>query len=259
MGQGMGTRDETSEKSMSRRHIIPRPVHAEAISRWGDSCWLGLPGCTGKGEEDDHIVPWSHGGRDTVDNIRRACKHCNASRSDRSLNGYGVDMHCVIGPPFADLEEYAMDNASDDAIVVSMPRLMAALSKTGCNTAIPPDQATRPARQAWTAAYNAVARAADDTETWVIRSIPRSQSHPQMLDEWIQLAYGVHVVDPGIDETMRRLHNLHATTAQRRLAAQWYAMHITQESIDTRIAQRTSKLASLGLARDSAPPARPSW
>ena len=84
---------------MARRQPIDPLVRAKVIETWGNACWLRLPGCTGVGEEDDHIVPYSHGGMDTVANIRRACKHCNASRQDRVLYGYGARLHIIITPP----------------------------------------------------------------------------------------------------------------------------------------------------------------
>ena len=84
---------------MGRRQTIDPLVRAKVIDTWGNDCWLGLPGCTKVGAEDDHIVPYSHGGMDTVANIRRACKHCNASRQDRVLYGYGARLHMVIVPP----------------------------------------------------------------------------------------------------------------------------------------------------------------
>lgn len=75
---------------MGRRQTISPAMRAEVIRTYGNDCWLGLPGCIGLGEEDDHIRPHHLGGRDTVANIRRACKHCNASRQDRILSGYGA-------------------------------------------------------------------------------------------------------------------------------------------------------------------------
>lgn len=76
---------------MARRQTIDPLVRAKVIETWGNACWLRLPGCTGVGEEDDHIVPYAHGGMDTVANIRRACKHCNASPpGPRALRLWGA-------------------------------------------------------------------------------------------------------------------------------------------------------------------------
>ena len=86
---------------MRRQTVDPR-IRAKVIATYGNRCWLGMPGCSITATEDDHIVPYSHGGRDTVANLRRACKHCNAMRQDRVLSGYGATLHAVIGPPRAD-------------------------------------------------------------------------------------------------------------------------------------------------------------
>ena len=110
---------------MGRRQVIDPRVRAEVIATWGNACWLGLPGCTVVGEEDDHIVPHSHGGLATVANIRRACKHCNASRQDRVLYGYGCRMHMVVTPPCGDIEalEYIAHHAGPFDPVVAFGAL----------------------------------------------------------------------------------------------------------------------------------------
>jgi len=33
----------------------------------------------------DHIIPWSKGGRHTVDNLRIACLSCNIRRGNRDI------------------------------------------------------------------------------------------------------------------------------------------------------------------------------
>lgn len=37
--------------------------------------------------EMDHIIPWSAGGSDHMDNLRCLCSRCNSERSNRSING----------------------------------------------------------------------------------------------------------------------------------------------------------------------------
>lgn len=84
---------------MPRRQVVAPSIRSAEIAAWGNDCWLELPGCTKVGTEDDHIVPHAHGGKDTVPNLRRACKHCNASRQDRVLYGYGCRLHMIVCPP----------------------------------------------------------------------------------------------------------------------------------------------------------------
>lgn len=102
----------TRERQSMRRQTVDPRIRAKVIATYGNRCWLGMPGCSVTATEDDHIIPFSHGGQDTVANLRRACKHCNAMRQDRVLSGYGATLHAVIGPPRAD---FGMAHAADAA------------------------------------------------------------------------------------------------------------------------------------------------
>ena len=116
---------------MRRQTIDPR-IRAKVIATYGNRCWLNMPGCSITATEDDHIVPYSHGGRDTGANIRRACKHCNAMRQDRVLSGYGATLHAVIGPPRADFGMAMQSMLRRDSIVVSFDSLPRAPSRWMC-------------------------------------------------------------------------------------------------------------------------------
>lgn len=104
---------------MPRRQTVDPLIRAQVIAAWGNQCWLGMPGCRITATEDDHIIPYAHGGKDTVTNLRRACKHCNAARQDRVLSGYGATLHAVIGPPRADFTGYLTGLVGRDSVVVS--------------------------------------------------------------------------------------------------------------------------------------------
>lgn len=239
---------------MSRRQTVNPAIRAQVIATWGNDCWLGLPGCTGIGEEDDHIVPWSHGGRDTVMNLRRACKHCNAMRQDRVLSGYGARLHMIICPPGScdrEAQDWITSHAADADPVVSYSRLAQAMRIDGSSM----DQ-RRAAAMAWSAAYRQFAKSADPVDVWMIRTIPQSRRHPRMIDEWIALDYDITVIDPGFEEEWHRA----TTDLSRRLVRQWYALHLTQRLVDGRQALRRARLASLGLRRQPAELAsRPVW
>ena len=134
---------------MGRRQTIDPLVRAKVIDTWGNDCWLGLPGCTKVGAEDDHIVPYSHGGMDTVANIRRACKHCNASRQDRVLYGYGARLHMVIVPPGScdrEAVEWIDAHKSAGDPVVSFSTLATAMGLTNPSLAAG-SRTTRPTRR----------------------------------------------------------------------------------------------------------------
>lgn len=74
------------------RPAIPPKVRAAVIARDGWVCVLcrrrlvrrsQSPRTRGRTLHLDHIVPVSHGGQDTVDNLRVLCATCNVSRGNR--------------------------------------------------------------------------------------------------------------------------------------------------------------------------------
>lgn len=226
---------------MGRRHTISAALRNKVISTYGNQCWLCLPGCTKVGQEDDHIVPYAHGGKDTLGNIRRACKHCNASRQDRVLNGYGVDMHIVLSPPGAcDVEalQYVYGNMGHNDILIAFSEIAKALNINTDDVA-----QRRIAAYATDSAYRQAARTPSPTIVWHIRTIPKSQRHPHMLDEWIALDYNIHVVDPGFRIAYDRAPN----NKYKELVRQWYALHLSQDHIDSLQAKRRETLTRLGL------------
>lgn len=239
---------------MGRRQTIDPRIRAEVISTYGDYCWLGLPGCTRVGAEDDHIVPHAHGGRDTVANIRRACKHCNASRQDRVLYGYGAKLHMVIVPPASEIDaiEFVVHHAAPGSARVSYGGLANAMGLDG--PATPGERRT--VAMAWDGAYRSLSTCADPVDAWLIRSMPYNDRHPRMLDEWIALDYDVHVIDPGFTAAWDRA----TTDTERKLIRQWYSLHLSQSLIDSRRAARQSRLNALGLrSLPAAKPPRVEW
>lgn len=240
-----------------RRQTISPALRREVIATWGDQCWLGLPGCTGRGEEDDHIVPWSHGGRDTLGNLRRACKHCNSMRSDRNVQGYPCTYHAVIGPPCAGKTEWALEHARADSLLIDFGMLATALTMPDMHEpglGIAPDAAST-AGGAWTGALHRAERLGTPGDVWVVRCVPQLPRHPRLLDEWIALGWDVTVVDPGEKETLRRIGlaggDVQAIT---KAARAWYGLHLTARHVQRLVAARRDELARLGLA-DRTPPA----
>lgn len=59
---------------------IPGDVKAAVFDRDGEYCLF-----CGSGNDLtlDHITPWSHGGADTVENLRVLCRSCNSTRGNR--------------------------------------------------------------------------------------------------------------------------------------------------------------------------------
>lgn len=239
---------------MARRQTIDPSVRAKVIETWGNECWLGLPGCTRVGTEDDHIVPYSHGGLDTVGNIRRACKHCNASRQDRVLYGYGARLHMVVVPPGScdrEAVDYIDAHKSAGDPVVSFSALASAMGLSNPSLA-----ERRAVAMAWSGAYRQFAISQEPIDVWCTRTTPSSKRHPRMLDEWIALDYDVRVIDPGFTTEWERAVDDDA----RKRVRQWYALHLSQALVDARQQERRAKLVSLGLRSDRPPSSsRPEW
>ena len=112
----------------------------------------------------------------------------------------------------------------------------------------------RAVAMAWSAAYRQFAKSRAPLDVWLVRTLPRSRRHPDMLAEWLALDYDVHVIETPADSTFA----LDLTPQEYRTAQQWYALHLTQQAVDARLAARRQRLAALGLRRDS-PAARPRW
>jgi hypothetical protein len=71
------------------RRAIPIHVKREVQERDGNICQY-----CGDGEGPfhfDHVLPWSRGGCDTVENLVVACASCNLSKSDRTPSEMGWD------------------------------------------------------------------------------------------------------------------------------------------------------------------------
>ncbi|PWG65026.1 HNH endonuclease [Bifidobacterium callitrichidarum] len=239
---------------MARRQTIDPLVRAKVIETWGGECWLGLPGCTRVGTEDDHIVPYSHGGMDTVPNIRRACKHCNASRQDRVLYGYGARLHMIVAPPGScdrEAVDYIESHRNTGDPVVSFNAMASAMGLVS-----PSPAERRAVAMAWSGAYRQFAISAEPIDVWCVRTTPGTKRHPRMLDEWIALDYDVHVIDPGFGIEWERAGD----DAARKMVRQWYALHLSQELVDARQRERRARLVALGLRTDRAQsPSRPEW
>jgi hypothetical protein len=61
----------------ARRRDVPRRVQRAVFARDGRVC--GICGATDR-LELDHVIPWSAGGPETVENLRVLCKPCNVRR-----------------------------------------------------------------------------------------------------------------------------------------------------------------------------------
>ena len=76
-----------------------------------------------------------------------------------------------------------------------------------------------------------------------------------MLEEWAALDYDIQVIDPGFDVEWERATDDRA----RLLVREWYAMHVSQRSVDVMLDARRSRLEALGLRSSPVLSSRPRW
>jgi 5-methylcytosine-specific restriction protein A len=58
-----------------------RKVRLVVLERDGYRCRIGGPGCLVDADQVDHVISWRLGGAVLdPENLRAACRHCNASR-----------------------------------------------------------------------------------------------------------------------------------------------------------------------------------
>ena len=104
---------------VDHRLRVPPAISAEVVARYGNDCWLDMPGCTKVGDTSDHIVPHVFGGPTIVKNLRRACRHCNGLRRERILSGWPSVIHAVIGPPCAGKTTWVLEHMQPGDIIVA--------------------------------------------------------------------------------------------------------------------------------------------
>lgn len=229
------------------RQRVPPDIAREVIARWGNHCWLNMPGCTGVSDTSDHIVPWSAGGPTSVANLRRACRHCNALRSDRTLSGYGARYHAIIGPPCGGKSTWLAEHAQPGDIVLDHDALATCMTQDCTSQHGQPDTAVLLATGAWYGAYRRAVRLSAPVDVWIVKTLPTTPRSPHLLDEWIALDYEVIVCDPGRQVVQDRAQHRQQGQKARAGIRAWYRSGITQASVDARRERRHRQLARLGL------------
>lgn len=148
------------------RQRVPPAIAAVVIERWGNECWLDMPGCRHVSDTTDHIVPDRAGGPTIPANLRRACKHCNSLRQDRTLNHYGANIHAVIGPPGGGKTTYVDLHRGPGAVVLDFDGMCSALT-SGIGTGHEPRQWVRDmATGMWYGAYRHAVRVTEPIDVF---------------------------------------------------------------------------------------------
>ncbi|MGO2659595.1 MAG: HNH endonuclease [Mycetocola reblochoni] len=193
------------------------------LREYGDACHLRLPGCTYVATTRDHLIPLAHGGEDTLDNCRPACRSCNSKRQDQAVNGLGATVIIVVGPPAAGKSSYVRDHAKPADVVIDLDRLVAAISPTPQHQAIEPAPHVKNlAVRARRALIQGSTRLYTRCTVWLIHAMPDAKT----LAEYRGNRWAIIVVDPGRAEVEARAIT-ERTPRAHDVIARWYDLHAT--------------------------------
>ena len=240
-----------------KRKRVPPSMAAQTLLMFGEECWLGMPGCTHRGDETmDHVKPYSLHGRTVPTNLRPACKHCNSLRADRVVSGFGARITAVIGPPCVGKTDYVRSHMHDGDIVVD-PSLLAAACVDGGS------EAHALADVLWSSAYRRVSRMVTARHVWLIRTLPVSSNSPNMLAEWVSLNYDVVVLDMDDARLRQRMVEAGRGRDDVEMLKRWRRLGLAQSRIDGMLEHRRAQLSRLRLLDAPRPPSsveiRPRW
>lgn len=188
------------------------------LLEYGDVCWLcGRPGATTK----DHVIPYSLGGSDDLENLRPAHGTCNKRRGNRVINGYGARIHVVMGPPAAGKTRHVLDHATLTDIVIDLDAIARALMPITLNeTHVYPEHVRHVAIGARAAAIDRATRLAAGVGVWIIHADPTHRD----LDDYRFLRYDVITIDPGREIVEQRVR-AERPPYMRAYVPKWYARH----------------------------------
>jgi hypothetical protein len=191
------------------------------LETYGRECHLRLKGCTRVATTKDHVVPYSHGGADVLENYRPACKPCNSKRQNRVIAGYGASIVVVIGPPAAGKSTYVIEHARPSDIVIDMDAIARALMPIQPDaTHTYPDHVRHVAIKSRQAAVHAATRLKERVTVWLIHAIPR----PDDLADYKRFGWQVVTVDPGREVVEARARTMRPAMMQPHVA-RWYATY----------------------------------
>ena len=191
------------------------------LETYGHQCWLRLPGCTKIATTKDHVTPLSHGGEDTLENYRPACRHCNSKRQNRVRAGYGASVVVVTGPPAAGKSTYVEQHAKAVDVIIDMDKIARALmGQPPAQSHVYPQHTRHIAMSARKAAIRSATRLREKVTIWLIHWNPS----PDEMREYTGLGWQIITIDPGRDVAEARCATMRPSTAPA-LVARWYADH----------------------------------
>lgn len=196
------------------------------LETFGYECHLRLAGCTRVATTKDHLVPYSHGGADVLENYRPACKRCNSKRQNRVMTGYGASVVVVIGPPAAGKTHYITEHAKPLDVTIDMDAIARALMPHApAETHVYPEHVRHVAIKARAAAVHAATRLRERCTVWLIHAIPR----PDDLADYKRLGWQVITIDPGRSVVESRARTMRPQVMHSQVA-RWYSIYGDQST-----------------------------
>jgi hypothetical protein len=189
------------------------------LETYGTQCWLKLPGCIGVATTKDHVTPHAHGGEDTLENYRPACRPCNSKRQDRVRTGYGASVVVVCGPPAAGKSTYVAEHAKHGDVTIDLDRLARAVMATEPDaTHEYPDHVRHVAIAARKSAIRTATRLRERVTVWLIHALPT----PEDLAEYRGMGWQLVTIDPGREVVEQRARTMRPEAMMRHVDS-WYA------------------------------------
>ena len=200
-------------------------VRKLVLQRDGYRCRINGPKCETVANEADHIVPIDAGGRRLdMNNLRAACKPCNAGRASRSKHREGwrrasTHIVLVVGAPGSGKSTLVADRADPGDVVVDYDLLAEALG-SGQHRSGKSDAAAK----ARGAVLTALRRGEIDApKAWIVSTNPDAERmfpHHEVVE-----------VDPGEAEVLRRCREAGRPAKWQGMVADWYRKRGSQEPV----------------------------
>lgn len=191
------------------------------LETYGRLCWLQLPGCTVVATTKDHVIPHDHGGPDTLENLRPACKHCNSKRQDRVMTGYGASIVVVIGPPAAGKTTWILERAKPHDVMIDMDAIARSFMPVAPTASHEyPEHVRHVAIAARKAAIRRATRLRERVTVWLIHALPS----PEDMAEYRALGWHIETIDPGRAVVEQRARAMRPAAMMQHVD-RWYADH----------------------------------
>ncbi len=211
-----------------RRTILERDNH---------TCQIQSPQCTGTATVVDHIIPVTAGGPWwDPDNLRASCNTCNNNRIDRTRKEAwrtaNTHITLIVGPPGAGKTTHTQTHAHPDDLIIDYDQIKDALGNQRTGTNLEGGTNSRgaqkkggthtqggPLHQATMTARNAILKSLRQGTTgvaraWIISANPKAET--------IFPYHKVIIIDPGIDEVLRRAEQAGRPPEWQQLIRDWY-------------------------------------